>query len=168
MAIRFALDYVMPRLALCAKEFGVKNAWSTAPKKAITKALCPCSYSLLGGTFAPTIKSKGRVVVSRTYIQRILIYPFSAGLSDLNDGSEANMRALEFETAAHFYYQSHEYLATAEESDLRFCLGIMGVTDSGLVTRNAPGGGKYAALDFAINIVMAANADQFSSPYSEV
>lgn len=164
--INFAAE-VMNRLRLNALEMGFSNAWATAPRMRIERGDMPAAYSLIGGTFAPTVRSRGVVKVSRTYIQRFLLYPFAGGLDDLDYGAEANQIALEWIDLIHFYYQTHERLGTLIEPELRYCEGVISVSDSGLVSRRAPGGQICAALDFSLNIVMAAKADSFSPPYIE-
>ena len=166
--INFAKDYVLPRLRLCALEMGVTQAWATAPRQVITKDDCVCAYSLIGATFQPTIRTKGQVKVARTYIQRFLIYPFSIGLDDIELGAESNVLALDWESKIHFYYESHFRLGTAELGDLRYCEGVVSITDGGLVSRPAPGGGLFSAIEVSLNIIMGAKADVFSAPYQEV
>ena len=82
-------------------------------------------------------------------------------------GAESNEIALDWESKIPFYYQAHDRLGTENLPDLRYCLGVMGLSDVGLTTRRAPGGVMFAALEYSIQIVMAAKVDSFSAPYPD-
>lgn len=159
-------ELVAERLAACGLDMGLTRTWSTAPASAIERNDLPCAYTLFGATFAPSVLSQGTVKIGRTYIQRVLLLPFDGGVTDSLEGAEANVLGSEWLARLHFYYHSRPRLGTSALAELRYCEGIMQITDSGLVIRRAPGGGSYAAIDVSLNIVMGALADRVTTPYS--
>lgn len=160
-------NLVQPRLAACAIEMGCVRAWSTAPRMRVEREDCPFSYSLIGGTFAPTVQSERLVKVSRAYIQRIFLFPYAGGADTESGGAESNEIASLWADRAHFYYRAHNTLATESEPSLRYCLGVQSMSDPGLVVRPAPGGERFSCLEYTLNIIMAANVKPFSPPLSE-
>lgn len=172
-AVQFA-DLVLERLALCGLDMGLERTSKTAPQTKLDRDDLPFAYGLMGGFFAPVNTAAGIVKVPRTYIQRILIYPIGGGINDIDDGAESNVRALEWIDRAHFYYAARPNLQIEISelfpdgyAELDYCEGVMGTTDSGLVSRPAPGGLQCAAIDVSINIIMAARVNRVASPYRE-
>lgn len=160
-------DLIQPRLALCAIELGCNRSWATAPKGKVEREDVPFSYSLIGAVTEST-RSRGTVRIGRNYIQRIFLFPYSGGADSLSGGAEANEIGSQWADRPYFYYAAHNTLATATLPPLRYCLQVTVPPDPGLVVRPAPGGERFACLEYTLNIVMAANLIPFSAPYSEV
>ncbi len=158
---------VLERLAACGLELGLKRTWTSPPRRKIEQVDTPCAYGLVGPTFQETTQNQGMVNVGRSYIQRFLLFPFAGGSDDLTAGAESNQIALEWIDKVTFYYQARPNLQTAQLPELRYCKGIMNMSDSGLVLRPAPGDESYAAIDFSLNIIMAARVQRAPSPYYE-
>lgn len=155
----------LERMALCAIELGCNQSWSTAPKMKIERENIPAAYGLLGVTTIPSVRTRGLMRVNRVFTQRFLLFPFSGGSDIESGGAEANLIALEWIDKIHFYYHSHDTLATETLAPLNYAT-VLDVSDTGLVTRKAPGGNLFAALDIVLTISLAANLPRFSPPYA--
>lgn len=159
---------VQERLALCAIDMGCNRSWATAPRMKVEREEFPFSYSLLGGVVAPVGQTRGVVRVARNYIQRIFLFPYTGGADFESGGAESNLIATEWADRGYFYYLAHDTLATDTLPALRYCKGVLISPDPGLVVRPAPGGERCACIEYPLTIVMAANLQPFSPPYSEV
>lgn len=166
MSVNFS-ELVTTRLAANGLELGLKRTWATAPKRKFIREDSPCAYTLIGGTFSPTVKSKGKVSVYRNYVQRFLLMPFAGGIEDLQGGAESNLLTLQWIDKIAFYYHEHDRLSTAELAPLRYCEGVLAVSDPGLVLRKAPGGLQFAAIEITLSILMAAMAEVIAIPYED-
>lgn len=155
---------VQNRMAACAIELGCALSWATAPRMKIEREGIPAAYGLLGVTSIPSVQSRGVMKVSRVFTQRFLLFPYTGGADIESGGAEGNLIALEWIDKIHFYYHSHDTLATETLAPLRNCV-VTNVADTGLIARKAPGGNMFAAIDASITVLMAANLPRFSPPY---
>jgi len=162
-------ELVMERLAECALDMGLKQAWAMPPSSAIVADAMPCAYHFYRGTFAAQNPNAGRLVVPRQYVQRIVIAPIQEGSSDLDSDSELYRKGTHWFTRAHAYYFLHRELQTTHLPPLRYCVGIVPgqgtapiVEDSGLIKVPAPNGEDVVALDLVLNIVMTAGKESLN------
>lgn len=163
---------VLERLRLCAGEIftdynSLGRAFAQPPSEVIGEDDYPICYGLVGASADTDTENRGRVTVARNYVQRLLVMPVTQGIDDVEDGAEANVRAIPYIAAWRRYFMSRPRLSTDTLPPLAGIGEDVVLRDSGLVARKAPGGAICGAIDYTFTIVMSEKIQRVSIPSYE-
>jgi hypothetical protein len=164
---------VMARLRLNMdeiwSEYGSGRAFESPPSLPILTTELPISYGIPGPTVQAPEQAANRLLIARGYLQRVLVFPFNLGIDDPTEGAEANRRALPLFAPLHVYFAEHPRLHVGGYAPLGMLAGVhqnVTISDSGLVERPGPGGGRYAAIDLLITVVLSRPVRRLPTAYS--
>lgn len=115
----------------------------------------PHMTHLIGASTAiPTRDAAGRVILRRTIVARLLIWPMGTGEDVSGDGALANIKALPFYARLRNAYLRSPRLGTATQEEFAYLTEDLQFRDSGLVMRPGPGNVQYAAIDWTLDFTL--------------